>query len=353
MCPLLNRNAIDPRALHGNRRQRSRSRSDSSRNRPSVLAEPDQLFYRLVQVSIHAFKHLRVPRIVTEPHVAQMRQLRVEVIIHRRNLHSKQSARLVFSFRARKISTRQVVRAFASAVSWRQRRSESIGLLVTREGRARRSQREAELLGRLGRQVRRLFVPRSHIRACAARVLSGSRRIALGQRFLVVLLADVPLHCAVHLIGVHRNVRPYILRVVDLVACDIAHLFHIVDLLSAPAVHGEGLDLGHVSTQLPVQRGTAHTQEDAQVPRCPSGVLGRAVCASVVSWNRADEVLEGALVAGLLALADGARHGVFGIVILVLPMATERRAGGTEQDTRDLLSASGFGGALRLGDSEG
>lgn len=142
------------------------------------------------------------------------------------------------------------------------------------------------------------------------------------------------------------------MRIVDLVACDIAHLFHVVDLLGTPTVHGKGLHLGHVSTQLPVQRGTAHTQEDAQVPRCPPWVLCRAVCASVVPWDRADEVLEGALVAGLLALADGARHGVFGIVILVLPMATGRKADGTEQNTRDLLSASGVGGALRVGDAE-
>lgn len=61
--------------------------------------------------------------------------------------------------------------------------------------------------------------------------------------------------------------------------------------------------------QLAVQSGASHAQEYAQIPAGPSRILCTAVGAPIIARHAADQVLQRSLVARLLPLTDGARHG--------------------------------------------
>jgi len=65
-----------------------------------------------------------------------------------------------------------------------------------------------------------------------------------------------------------------------------------------------------VRAQFSVQCSTSHAQEDAQVPAGPARVLRSAVGAFVVARYVAQQVLEHALIASLLAFRYCARHSV-------------------------------------------
>ena len=95
-------------------------------------------------------------------------------------------------------------------------------------------------------------------------------------------MTDEPFHGGVDLVKIERYSRFDILRVVGLVYCHIAVLPHILysispdledilrdrsylNLVRRPRVHAEGLDFGDMCAQFPVQRGTSHAQEHAQL----------------------------------------------------------------------------------------
>lgn len=79
-------------------------------------------------------------------------------------------------------------------------------------------------------------------------------------------------------------------------------------LVIAPAVHAQRFDLRYVRSKLSVQRCATHAEEDPQAPTCPSRILCAAISASVVPGDSFDQVLQGALVAHLLALVHDGRH---------------------------------------------
>jgi len=62
-------------------------------------------------------------------------------------------------------------------------------------------------------------------------------------------------------------------------------------------------------SQLAVDCGAPHAQEDAHVPACPSWGQGVAIGTAVIAGHRADQVGEGFLIAQLLALANATGHG--------------------------------------------
>ena len=125
---------------------------------------------------------------------------------------------------------------------------------------------------------------------------------------MLVLLPYKAPHGSIDLVDIERNGRPDVAWVVGLVRVGVSELPHVVDLIVGPAVHTQGLDLGHVRPQLPVQRGAAHAQEDAQAPARPAGVPCLTVRTSVIAGHVLDELLQSLLVARLVPLREGG-HG--------------------------------------------
>lgn len=54
----------------------------------------------------------------------------------------------------------------------------------------------------------------------------------------------------------------YLIRIENRIRLDVAHVFHILNLLLRPRVHRQALNFRNVSADLPVNARTIHAEED-------------------------------------------------------------------------------------------
>lgn len=111
--------------------------------------------------------------------------------------------------------------------------------------------------------------------------------LSIFQGSVLIFLPDKSFHARIGLVDIGRDGGLDIFRVENLVHEQIAVRFHVLDhragpvssrvslqdqgkftyihLFGRPSVHGQGLDLGNMCSQLAVDCGAPHTQEDTHL----------------------------------------------------------------------------------------